>query len=521
MSADDFADFERGVDGARFGAKPDKAKPDQAKADRPEPDYSDFDAGFHGDSFSAADFMPDAPEPPQVSEGFAPPFPLDGLDLLTPPGFVGDVAAWIDSQCRYPRRRLAVASALVSVGNIGGLRHEDARDGVTANMLAFCVAASATGKEAVQQAMADLHLAAGVHYALQGGIKSEQEIMRNLIEHQAAFYIVDEIGIFLSKVRNAQRRGGAAYLEGVFGAIMSAYSKAHARLLLQGDTKRELRKMFSGIAAKADDDGNEDAAARAKRMLRMVDEGLERPFLSVVGFTTPSTFDSIMDGETATQGFVGRAIIVAEQDLNPAARPDFRKRPLPEGMAMRLAQIFHGGEYNMMERSGGRVEFAGDRQAVTTDEDASAMLLQVATWLHRYADDMGENTGEASIAMIRRSYELIAKISFILAIPTSRRTAEHVRWAFAYVRAELDSKIALVFANDNSKDRPEESIAARVVNYIDPDKGTSTKVLANRMRMKPEDLDTVLQKMRDRQMIREVDTGRLWRRKPVMVWMPC
>jgi hypothetical protein len=32
-------------------------------------------------------------------------------------------------------------------------------------------------------------------------------------------------------------------------------------------------------------------------MLRMVDEGLDRPFLSVVGFTTPSTFDQIMDGD--------------------------------------------------------------------------------------------------------------------------------------------------------------------------------------------------------------------------------
>lgn len=510
MSADDFADFERGTDGAQFGAKPKKQ----------EPDYSDFDAGFH-DDFSASDFMPEAPEAPEIDGKFPPPFALDGVDLLTPPGFVGDVAAWIDSQCRYPRRRLAVASAIVSVGNIGGLRHEDDRDGVTANMLAFCVAASATGKEAVQQAMADLHLAAGVHYALQGGIKSEQEIMRNLIDHQAAFYIVDEIGIFLSKVRNAQRRGGAAYLEGVFGAIMSAYSKAHARLLLQGDTKRELRKMFGGILSKAEDDGNIDGAERAARMLRMVDEGLERPFLSVVGFTTPSTFDNIMDGETATQGFVGRAIIVAEQDLNPAARKDFRKRPLPEGMAMRLAQIFSGGEFNMMERTGGRVEFAGDRQIVTTDEDASAMLLQVSDWLHRYADDMGENTGEASIAMIRRSYELIAKISFILAIPSGVRTAEHVRWAFAYVRAELDAKIALVFANDNSRDRPEESIAARVVNYMDPDKGTSTKVLANRMRLKPDDLDPILTKMQDRGMIRQVDTGRVWRRKPVMVWKPC
>lgn len=497
MSADDFADFEAGYNGAKFGAAP---------------------AGTYTDDFSADDFAPPAPEAPERNDRFPPPFALDGVDLLTPPGFVGDVAAWIDSQCRFPRRRLAVASAVTAIGNIGGLRHEDARDGVTANLLAFCVAASATGKEAVMQATTDLHIAAGVHYALQGGIKSEQEIMRNLIEHQAAYYIIDEIGIFLIKVRNAQRRGGAAYLESVFGAIMSGYSKANSRMLLQGDTKRELRKLYGAIAAKAEDDGRDDQAARAKRMLRMIDEGLDRPFLSVVGFTTPGTFDQIMDGETATQGFVGRAIIVSETDNNPEERDAFRKRPMPEGLAMKLSQIFHGGNFDLMENSG-RIEYSGDREIVRTDDDASDMLRQVSKWLHAYAEEMGENTGEASVAMIRRAYEIVAKISFILAIPTCRRTAEHVRWAFAYVRAELDAKIKLVFANDNSKDRPEEAIAARVVNYIDPEKGASTSVLANRMKMKPDALAAVLAKMEAAGMIRKERGKKAWKGKVSDVWV--
>ena len=498
MSVDDFADFEAGYNGAKFGAQT---------------------TATYSDDFSAEDFAPPAPEAPERNDRFPPPFPLDGVDLLTPPGFVGDVASWIDSQCRYPRRRLAVASAIAAIGNIGGLRHEDARDGVTANMLAFCVAASATGKEAVMQATTDLHIAAGVHYALQGGIKSEQEIMRNLIEHQSAYYIIDEIGIFLIKVRNAQRRGGAAYLESVFGAIMSAYSKANTRLTLNGDTKRELRKIYGAIAAKAEDDGHEDQAARAQRMLKMVDEGLDRPFLSVVGFTTPGTFDQIMDGETATQGFVGRSIIVSETDNNPRERDGFRKRPMPDGLAMKLAQIFHGGNFDIMQSRGARIEYSGDREQVQTDDDASAMLKKVSEWLHAYAEEMGENTGEASVALIRRAYELVAKISFILAIPGCRRTAEHVRWAFAYVRAELDAKIKLVFANDNSKDRPEEAIAARVVNYIDPDKGASTRVLANRMRMKPEAIEPILSKMADAGMIRKEPGKKAWKGKIPDVWV--
>ena len=309
-------------------------------------------------------------------------------------------------------------------------------------------------------------------------------------------------------------------LESVFGAIMSGYSKANSRMLLQGDTKRELRKIFGGAAAKAKDDGDTDKAARADRMLRMVDEGLERPFLSALGYTTPGTFDQIMDGETATQGFVGRAIIVSETDNNPAEREGFKKRPMSEGMAMRLSQIFTGGNFDIMESAGARVEYAGDRVGVATTDEASAMLQDVSRWLHRYAEDMGEHTGEASVAMIRRSYELIAKVSFILALSEvdATRTAAHVRWAFAYVRAELDAKIKLVFANDNSKDRPEESIAARVVNYIDPEKGASTSVLANRMKIKADVLTPILRKMEARGLIRETEGQRARKGVKPMIW---
>ncbi len=471
----------------------------QMMADDGRDDFSDFESGarfgvYSDEDFSASDFAPPVPEAPEM--GGALPFSLDGLDLLSPPGFVGDVAAWIDSQCRYPRRRLAVASAIVTVGNIGGLRHEDALDGVTGNMLAFCVAASATGKEAVQQAMAELHIAAGVQGAVQGGIKSEQEILRNLIENQAAYYIIDEIGIFLGKVRNAQRRGGAAYLEGVFGAIMSAYSKANSRLLLGGDIKRDLRKTFAAALAKAEDDGAPaDRVSRLARMLKMVDDGLERPFLSVIGYTTPGTFDGIMDGETATQGFVGRSLIISEPDFNPPAREGFRRRPLPAHLAIRLSQIFHGGNFSVMEGPSGRIEFSGARDAVETTEEAERMLLQVSKWLHGYAEEMEQNTGEASVALIRRAYEMIAKVSFILAIPSGVRTAEHVRWAFAYVRAEVDQKIKLVFANDNAKERPEDAMAARILNYIDPDKGSTTGVLANRMKLSEARILPLLEKM--------------------------
>lgn len=52
------------------------------------------------------------------------------------------------------------AAALVSVGNISGLRATDDLDGISLNLIGFCRAGSATGKEAIQQAALELHRAA-------------------------------------------------------------------------------------------------------------------------------------------------------------------------------------------------------------------------------------------------------------------------------------------------------------------------------------------------------------------------
>jgi hypothetical protein len=217
-----------------------------------------------------------------------------------------------------------------------------------------------------------------------------------------------------------------------------------------------------------------------------------------------------MDGETATQGFVGRAIIVNERDINPRARKGFKKKEMPMMMAGRLG-LLYGNE-------GHRVENIGKRHVVPTDDDAAAALVGINEWLLDYADYMGEKTGEASVAMIRRGYELIAKISFILAIPDGRRTIEHVRWALAYVKDEMDFKVALVFANDNKKDKPQEALAAKLMGYIDADTGASTSVLANRSRMDRPTIDAMMKDLEGRGMVKSSATGRKYKGVAVTIW---
>ena len=59
------------------------------------------------------------------------------IDLTNPPGLVGEVAEYINSQCLFPRENLAVASAIAAVGNIGGLNHKLDGNRITPNVFLF------------------------------------------------------------------------------------------------------------------------------------------------------------------------------------------------------------------------------------------------------------------------------------------------------------------------------------------------------------------------------------------------
>lgn len=436
------------------------------------------------------------------------PFHINGVDLLRPPGFVGDVTAWINAQSRYPRENLAVASALTAIGNVIGLRYTDDLDGVNANLFCFCVAGSGTGKEAIQQAQAAIHRAAGIHGATHGAIKSEQEIVRNLIRNQMAAYIIDEIGIFLQKISNAQKKGGAAYLDGVIGMMMSAYSKADGFMLLTGDTKDEVQKaMMQELSQcrKMVSENEDKSGAYQRRIptlernLEQIDNGLERPFLSMIGYTTPVTFDGLITFEQATNGFIGRSLLINERETNPRAKRKFKKKPMPESMEYTLKALYSGGSF---DQDFSRVEYYGPRVNIKTDSDAETMLSAALDWIEDEAEKHKERTGLE--AVVRRGYEIMAKISLILAAPSGVRTSEHVRWAFAMMQRDIEEKTRLAYANEREKDSPQQAMAARILNLVDKEHGETMAVLCNRLRpAKKDDVIAIIKNMVENKLIIE------------------
>lgn len=434
------------------------------------------------------------------------PFHLHSVDLLRPPGFVGEVCKWINEQSRFPRENLAVAAALVSMSNVVGLRYTDDVDGVTANLFAMCVAGSATGKEAIMQSINAIHQAAGIQRATVGTIKSEQEIIRNLIDNQAAFYVIDEFGILLRTITTSKE----SYHSGVIGALMNAYSKANSFMPLSGDTKREVRKALQQelkSCRRAISENEDPTGAIARRLpnlehaLQSVDSGLEKPYLSLIGFTTPVTFDSLVTPEQATNGFIGRSIIVSEKETNPRAKPNFKASKMGDRMKLTICGMYDGGHFDMESF---RVEHYGDRSLVRTELAAKDMLDQVAEWAHEKAEMHKERTGLEAIP--RRAREMVSKISLILAAPTGIRTAEHVRWAYAFVERDIREKTMLAYANEREESNPVDAIRAKIITLVDAEHGETKGVIVNRCRKWPkEKVEEVMRAMVEAKIIHLVE----------------
>ena len=436
------------------------------------------------------------------------------VDVKRPPDFVGTLTQWINDQCLYPRENLAVAAALTAVSSLAGMRYTDGLDNMSANIIAFGVAGSGTGKEQILQSYLSIIKAAGVQSALHGGFKSEQEVMRNLIRHQAAFYCVDELGITLNKLQNASKKGGASYLEGIVGLVMSVYSKANGYLPITGDLKDDIKQKLTLEYAQLEkkieklpqDSGSdttrqrlEDIQADVLQAIQNVDDGLENPYLTLLGFTTPVTFNDLMSFEQATNGFMARAMIFSDLETNPKRKTKFKKTPMPVYLSNALRNLYAHGHYDALERNGARVQHIGDKSTLPTTQDAIELLNEVYERFYNLAEYHKGTTGMEAIA--RRGYELASKVSLICALPSGLRTVDHVCYGYALAMQDVERKIKLAYSTDNQKSG--DGLAAKVLSIIDKEHGETLGVICNRLRSTPKtQVEALLVQMIDKQMIR-------------------
>lgn len=406
------------------------------------------------------------------------------IDIRRPPKFAGVLCKWINDQCRYPRENLAAAATLYILSCVGGMRHYDEQDGMSLNFMPFGIAGSSTGKEAIFQAISECLAATNLMAAVHGNFKSEQEAVRNLLRHQASFYLIDELGIELKKISQAAQKGGASYLAGLVGFFMKVYSKADGVMPLSGDLKEDIKKGITSEIQRVyklmDADGEDkhkDKLEALEKQLSFADNGLINPFFNMFGLTTPVTFDDLVDHEMATNGFIARAAIFREHDTNPKRKKGFKKEPLPLQLQLCLAQLYNGGHTPSY-----RVEKQGERVAIRTTDDALELLEQIDDYFHDMAEEQRSKTGLEAIC--RRGWEICSKISLLTAMPSGTRTIEDVLYGFAVAKWDIEKKLQLAYGNEAAqhKDTRGDALMVKIKSMLDHDSETTLGTICNRLR---------------------------------------
>lgn len=433
----------------------------------------------------------------------------DYAELAPKDSLVYQVYSWIDERCLFPRKKLAFAAATQIVSSLAGLRYRATQYRTTLNLITFAVSDSATGKEAVLQAVTELLRSAGVAKALYGRIKSEQEIVRNLIRNQASYYVIDEYGTELSKVSRAKKNGGAQYLAAVPELIMSIFTKADDYYQVSGDMAEDLHAMISQQLADANkraDSGDKKAEAEAEQLQKQLAscyDGIKQPFLTFMGITEPRSFDEAISTNTdlLVNGFIGRALLFREHDAMPRARLGYEKKPVPMLLQQQLAALANGGETREAHNP---VVAAENPEVIPMTEKAEQLLAAISEYWYAEGAIL-EQEGQGLQTITRRAWEMVIKLAATLSIRADGRpptiTDEHVSAAQKIIKEITAFKVThcKTVLGASSRDMQERSsgllsgVLAVVESYGDA--GIGPGVIRNRLRStkyEPEHIDAAI-----------------------------
>ena len=211
------------------------------------------------------------------------PFPRN---LLHVPGFVGEVAAWMESCAHRSQPVLSLAAALSLQAVLAGRKVKDAMGNRT-NIYSIGVARSGMGKDHARQMIKRILFEAGLDN-LEGeeDVASDSGLFTSVAEQPAILFQFDEFGRFLLTIGDPKK---APHLFGVVTALLKMYSCAGS--------------VFRG-----------KAYADKKR-----NRVIHQPCVSMYSTTVAESFYASMTAESLSDGFVAR-LLVFEGDNAPDLR---------------------------------------------------------------------------------------------------------------------------------------------------------------------------------------------------------
>lgn len=426
----------------------------------------------------------------------------DEIDILAPHGLVGDIVQFINDNAYRQRPAIAVLSALWGVGSVMGKMYI-APNGVRPNLITLSIAASGTGKNMPLNFARDIILSCGCGEALHGNISSAQEMNNNIVEHQHAFYSVDEVHRIFSASDDPR---APAYYKAVNDTLMTQYTDN--RLVLRGNDiaglKNKVAKNIAHLEAiKEEVEESKEFIVQGqidneRRKLDYIKQGVPNPFMSFYGTSTPLNLDGLVTPNNIASGLIGRSIILKEYDnYPPATSYGFGQKrmatELPIQIKERIKNIFHRGRANdktMTWREDYGLEYWVDPIAMTATDEAIALTSKIAA----HFDSIGRRASPSAQPLYTRAFELVVKVATIMACETCIITSKDLMYALALIRTDMSTKLALLHVAEgdekgSSEDEREKALYIRLNELCATKGGLTSGQIKDRTKRKYNEAD--------------------------------
>ncbi len=230
------------------------------------------------------------------------------IDLLHPPGLVGEIAAWLEETALCTQPWLNLGAAITFCGSLMGRKVRSETDTRT-NIYAMAVAETSAGKDHARKALRKLAAEAGCLQVIGGeDVTSDAAIETQLEAQPVTLFLWDEIG-HLFKTLQQDKNNSAQ--QRILPLLMRLYSSA---------SETVMGKAYAGHAGKL----------------------FDQPHLSIYGTGVPGRFMGGITADQLSDGFLARLLVFTSLTR---PMPDIRKgkmktQPVPPDLVERVRALW-------------------------------------------------------------------------------------------------------------------------------------------------------------------------------------
>jgi hypothetical protein len=432
----------------------------------------------------------------------------DHIDVLNPHGLVGDIVRYMNETAYRDRPSIAVGAALWSVSSAMN-RMYLTPDGAKVSIIVMGIAASGSGKDNPYQVAKSLLIKAGYGCALYPEMASDKDMIKSIIDHQCAFYAIDEAHKIFGAMQN---KNANSYLQQIEGAILNLSTE---RLLtLRAKEVEPLRAHIDksiAILEKQKEDveiGKEFIIENKIQWLKNKESylsgGITNPFMNLYATSTPGKLDGMVSEDTLSSGLMGRTLLVREFEDFPKAKAygfgAIKRHSIPESIHGRFNNIVQRGraqDKTMTYREDYGLEFWGEPIVMTASDSAIELSKKIGAWF----DSRAQKSNPIMQPVWARAFQMTSVIASIMAAETSIITEEDLMYAFALIKSDINTKTGMclqAMADNKDADNEErgDALAARLVQICDVQDGLSPSVIKKKTKKFSEsDVKTSLNKL--------------------------